>query len=130
MLTAQELKAAHAQVKSGADFPNYVKEIKALGVKSYTTYVSDGHTAFNGARNEHVAWEAKYPSKEIAGISNAEEFIQQLKAHQQGKTDYPNFCNDCAVNGVEKWIVDLDKMTCTYYDTAGHEMLVEQVPQA
>ena len=130
MFTAEELKAAHARVKSGADFPNYVKEIKALGVKNYTTYVNDGHTVFNGTGNWQVAWEAKYPAKQIAAESNAEDFIQRLKAHQQGKTDYPTFCNDCATNGVEKWIVDLDKMTCTYYDKAGNELLVEQVPQA
>jgi uncharacterized protein YbcV (DUF1398 family) len=130
MFTAETLKAAHSKVKSGADFPNYVKEIKTLGVKSYTTYVSDGHTTFAGTDNSHVAWEAKYPSKQIAAESNAESFIQRLKAHQQGQTDYFTFCDDCAANGVEKWIVDLEKMTCIYYDKAGNQLLVEQVPQA
>ena len=59
---------------------------------------------------------------------NGNQFIADLKTHQQGGTDYPTFCNDCAKSGVEKWIVDMKRMTCTYYDKKGNEMLVEQIP--
>ena len=58
-----------------------------------------------------------------------QKFVQQLKAHQRGETDYYTFCKDCAENGVEKWVVCLEKMTCIYYDTAGNEVLVEKIPQ-
>ena len=64
----------------------------------------------------------------IADKSNAEQFKLDLKAHQQGKTDYPTFCRDCAVSGVEKWTVDLDAMTCTYLDRKGNLILVENIP--
>ena len=52
-----------------------------------------------------------------------------LKEHQQGKTDYLTFIGLCAKLGIEKWEVYMDKMTCTYYDKAGNEILVEQIPQ-
>lgn len=54
--------------------------------------------------------------------------MAQLKLHQQGKTDYFTFCKDCAEAGIEKWKVDLNQMTCTYYDQSDHEILVEEIP--
>ena len=65
----------------------------------------------------------------IAGNCNAEEFKTGLKAHQQGKTDYPTFIKAAAEYGIEKWIVDMDKMSCTYYDKAGNKILTEQIPR-
>lgn len=35
--TITEIEQAHEQVKSGADFPNYIKKINELGVKSFET---------------------------------------------------------------------------------------------
>ena len=44
MFTVQQMKAAHAKVKTGADFPGYVKEIKQLGLIHYDFMVKDGST--------------------------------------------------------------------------------------
>lgn len=41
MFTAEQIKAAHSKVKSGADFPSYIQEIKALGVTHYEAHVED-----------------------------------------------------------------------------------------
>ena len=128
MFTIEQIKAAHSKVKSGKDFPAYIKEIKQLGVKWYETFVSDGHTDFFGADDYTTSTIAKYDTLQIAESSNTEQFKADLLAHQQGKTDYPTFCTDCAKSGIEKWTVLLNKMTCTYYDKAGNEILVENVP--
>lgn len=130
MFTIEEIKAAHAKVKSGADFPNYIKELKQLGVTSYTTYVNDGHTLFDSTDDNHIASAAKYPVMRINDETNAGKFKERLKAHQMGQTDYLTFCNDCAITGVEKWIVDAIGMTCIYYDRADNKVLTEQIPQA
>ena len=129
MFTVEQIKAAHSKVRSGADFPAYIKEIKSLGVTHYETYVTDGHIDYYGANNYTVKVPAKYDAITIAGTAKIEEFKAGLKAHQQGKTDYSTFCNDCAKSGIEKWAVYIDKMTCTYYDKADNEILVEQIPQ-
>ena len=129
MFTLEQIKAAHSKVKSGADFPNYVQDLIKLGVTFYETYVSDGHTDYLGTNDYKTSSAPKYSQLIIAEQSDVEQFRLDLKAHQQGKTDYATFCNDCAKSGVEKWTVRMDKMTCTYYDKAGNEMLVEAIPR-
>jgi len=38
MFTVEQIESAHGKVKSGADFPNYIQEIKKLGVVSFETW--------------------------------------------------------------------------------------------
>ncbi len=128
MFTIEQVKAAHSKVKSGADFPNYVQEIIKLGVTAYENYVTDGHTDYCGSNNYSVSSPAKYAALIIADESNTALFKQELKAHQRGETDYMAFCKISADTGVEKWIVNMAAMTCTYFDKAGNEMLVEVIP--
>ena len=128
MFTTQQIEQAHEKVKSGADFPKYIQEIKSFGVQSFITFVKDSHTEYFGADNFTTSSNPKYEDLEIAEITDSEKFKAQLKVHQQGKTDYFTFCKDCAETGIEKWIVDLNKMTCVYYDKYGNEILVEEIP--
>lgn len=128
MFTVEQIKTAHSEVKSGADFPAYIQDIKKLGVTYYETFVSDGHTDYCGANSFKTAAPAKYPSLEIAEASKAKLFKSDLAAHQLGKTDFVTFYNDCAKSGIEKWAVSMDKMTCAYHDKSGNEILVENVP--
>lgn len=129
MFTVEQIKAAHSKVKSGADFPRYIQDIIQLGVTSYTTYVSDGHAEYQGKDNYTTSSPAKYAPLTIAEQSQPKEFKARLKAHQQGQSDYLTFCNECAQLGVDKWVVVMSEMTCTYYDKAGNELLVEVIPQ-
>jgi uncharacterized protein YbcV (DUF1398 family) len=128
MFQLAQIKHAHAKVKSGADFPAYVQDLIQLGVVSYDTFVTDGHTLFTGADNYTIESEPKYSPLDIAQISDAEKFKQYLQMHQQGRTDYPTFCNHAAESGVEKWTVDMNAMTCTYYDKSNNKMLEEKIP--
>ncbi len=130
MFTLEQIKTAHSKVKSGADFPSYINDIKKLGVASYETYVSDGHTDYYGLKDVKTSTFAKYDTLSIAEKSNAEQFKMDLKAHQQGQTDFSTFCSDCAKTGIEKWAVHMHEMTCTYYDKSDNEILVEIVPTA
>lgn len=128
MFTIQQIKSAHSKVKSGADFPKYMQDIIALGVTSFETFVFDNHTNYFGKDNFQISSEGFSEILTIANESNIEQFKSDLKSHQQGNTDYMTFLNDCAKSGVEKWIVVMDKMTCSYYDKNGNKVLVEQIP--
>jgi len=128
MFTVEQIKTAHSKVKSGADFPSYIKEIKTLGVTHYEAYVTDGHIDYHGANDYTAKVPAKYEPLVIANTSKGEEFKAELIAHQQGKTDFLTFIKMCATFGIEKWAICMDKMTCTYYDKAGKEILVENIP--
>lgn len=130
MFTVEQIKAAHSKVKSGADFPLYIQDLVKLNVMSYETYVADGHTDYSGEDGYAISSDKKYATLTIADSPNISQFDSDLKAHQQGKTDYATFCSDCAKSGVEKWTVDLEAMTCTYYDKAGNDMLTETIPAA
>jgi uncharacterized protein YbcV (DUF1398 family) len=129
MFTVEQIKAAHGKVKSGADFPSYIREIKELGVTHYEAYVGDGHIDYHGADSYTAKVPAKYTLLVIAETVKAEEFKAQLVAHQQGRTDFLTFITKCAEFGIEKWAISMEKMTCTYYDKAGKEILIEQIPQ-
>ena len=129
MFTIEQIKEAHSKVKSGADFPAYIQDLIKLGVTSYDSYVADGHVDYFGNNNYKTSVPPKYDALTIGVKSNREQFQKDLRAHQEGKTDYLRFCKDCADAGINRWAVDMKKMTCTYYDTAGNEMLVEAIPQ-
>ena len=128
MFTIEQIKAAHSKVKSGADFPQYIQDLMKLNVISYHTYVIDGHAEYFGKNDYQIKSDAKYSVLNVAKKSDSETFINRLKIHQQGKTDYLTFCNDAANSGVEKWIVDTTNMTCTYYDIFGNKLLAETIP--
>ena len=127
MFTSEQIKAAHSNVRSGADFPAYIQDLKRLGVTCYEIFVKDGYAEYYGANDYKLATPSRYEPLEIAKTSDEGQFKKDLLAHQKGKTDYAAFCRDAAKSGVEKWVVCMEKMTCTYYDTTGHEILVEEI---
>lgn len=40
MFTVEQINAIHSKVKTGADFPQYVQDLKALGMEYYDNYVA------------------------------------------------------------------------------------------
>ena len=128
MFTIQQIQEAHSKVKSGADFPKYIQELIGLGVLSYDTFVADGHAEYSGPNGYKQESGAKYEPLTVDESGDTEKFKYYLKIHQQGETNYFTFCSHAAETGVNKWTVDLTKMICTYYDCAGNEMLVENIP--
>lgn len=128
VFTVKEIKTAHSKVKSGADFPSYIKELKQLGVIYYETFVSNGRNDYYGENGFNVSSSDKYDPLAIADNCSIELFKSGLKDHQQGKTDYMTFIEMCATNGVFKWVVCLKEMTCTYFDKGNKEVLVERIP--
>ncbi len=128
MFTVEQINAAHSKVKSGADFPKYIQEIKLLGVIGFETWVRDSHTEYYGKGGYRTESKPVYDVIIISELVDKERFSHYLKVHQEGKTNYKTFCDDCAGTGIEKWIVDLDVMTCIYYDKPGNEVLIEVIP--
>jgi len=63
----------------------------------------------------------------VADTSNREELLEHLNLHNQHRTSYLEMSKGLAESGVEKWTVDTNRMTMTFYDKAGNEMLVEAI---
>jgi len=127
--TLQQLKAAHEKVKSGADFPGYIKEIKALGLARYIYSVIDGSIIYYG--NEHtVSAPAIYTPKSISLNASTDMLRGIIATHQQGKTDFITFCQQAAEAGVRQWVIDTNRMLCIYEDKDGNEMIAELIPDS
>ena len=94
----------------------------------YQAFVADGHTDYHGENHHVVTVPAKYDPIPIADTPKIEHFKTELLAHQQGKTDYLIFIQMCAATGIEKWEIRMEKMSCTYFDKEGKEILEEAIP--
>lgn len=90
-----------------------MQDINALGATSFETFVYDNHTNYYGKNDFQITSDGFSQTLVIANESEIEQFQSDLKAHQQGKTDYRTFLNDCAKSGVVKWVVVMDTMTCS-----------------
>jgi len=130
MFTIEQIELAHSKVKSGAEFPKYIQEIKEIGVTTFETWVTDSHTKYFAKNDFQTKSKPKYEKLNIADFSSKNKFEEYLKIHQKGETDYFTFCKHCAETGIVKWVVDLAKMKCTYFDKDQNEILVEIVPTA
>ncbi len=127
MFTLTQIQDSHARVKSGADFPQYIRDLIELGVQKYTVYVVDGHSEYIGT-DTHVVSDTEYSVLEINPRVDLEKFKHSLKIHQQGKTDYFTFCKDAAEAGICRWTVDTFAKTCTYYDELSNLIIEENIP--
>ncbi|RZL57775.1 DUF1398 domain-containing protein [Pedobacter aquatilis] len=131
MFSIEEIKAAESKIKTGADFPQFIKEIKALGVVRNDVYVANGLSVYFNSDDYSVqASPDEYPELVINSESSAEKLEHALKIHQRGETDYFTFCKQAADAGVEKWVIDLNSMTCSYLDTKQTELVKEEIPSA
>lgn len=128
--TIAQIEQEHEKVKSGADFPKYIQAIKKLGVKEFVTYVSDSHTQYFGNDNYQLSSSPQYEPLTVDTVSNKKAFTKYLKIHQAGQTDYFSFCRHCAETGIDRWIVNLSLMTCTYYDQKDQLILTEPIPNS
>ncbi|GAT63760.1 DUF1398 domain-containing protein [Paludibacter jiangxiensis] len=128
MFTVDQIEQAHSKVKSGADFPKYIAEIRQMGVTAFEIWVKDGHTIYFGEDGFQAKSLPQYDALVINDECDRKRFIHYLKIHQQGQTDFYTFCYHCAETGIEKWFVSLDDMLCFYFDKASIEVLEERIP--
>lgn len=128
MFTEEQILEAQSKVKSGKDFPGLIKTFKAMGIVTYEHWVAESANVFYDASGEGLKITYSKPLIIVKDESSAEDLRIALKIHQAGQTDYPTFCLHSAEAGVEKWVTDLDKMTVTYLDKKGAELVIENIP--
>jgi uncharacterized protein YbcV (DUF1398 family) len=129
MFTLGQIHEASKKVKSGADFPPFIQDLKAIELTHYDNDVANGRTIYFGKNNFSIQVEPKYAAKSIQANSSADKLKHSISIHQQGQTDYPTFCDEAAEAGVEKWTTHRLDMTVTYLDQQGKILTVEPIPQ-
>ncbi|GGE64946.1 uncharacterized protein YbcV (DUF1398 family) [Pedobacter psychrotolerans] len=128
MVTKEDIQAAESKITKGSDFPQFIKEIKTMGVIRNDVYVSNGLSVYFDSDNQVLQISPEeYPELVVNEESSEEKLTHALEIHQKGETDYITFCKQAADAGVEKWITDLEDMTCTYLNSEGNELLKENI---
>ncbi len=130
MFTLTQIHDAHAKVQSGADFPQYIQDLKDLWVTAYSIFVSDGHAEYQWSDNYAIISPAIYDLLSINTTTDKEWFIANLKLHQQWGSDYMTFCKHAAQVGITKRVIVMDTMTCTYYDYDDQAIVIETILSA
>lgn len=128
MSTITDIETAQSKIASAADFPQFVQDLKNMGIQQFSTIVENSQSIYWLAGGKPIVSEVKYAPLPLTYETDVDAFMTRLKMHQEGKTDYYTFCVDSANSGIEKWVMDLDQMTCTYFDHACRAVLVETVP--
>ncbi len=101
--------------------------LKALGVERYDSYLADGHSEYFGQGGQRVVSPPVHEAFPVAETGQRETFLEHLRRHEQRQTTYLEMSRGLAQSGIVKWTVDTGRMTMTFYDKAGGEMLVEQI---
>lgn len=128
MFTLTDIISAHNKVQSGADFPVFISDLANLGVSAYEVFASDGHAIYFDIHKFQVTSPVNYPTLPIAPIIDLAKFKSCLSLHQEGKTDYTQFCKDAAQYGVYKWCVSIPERTCAYLDRVGNILMIQRIP--
>lgn len=129
MFTIDQIHEAFSKVKSGADFPQFVQDLKNIGVTHYDNYVSNGNTKYYGLNGFELDGSARYTEIQVNNLSSSEHLRHAISIHQNGQTDYPTFCVQAADAGVEKWTIHILEMSVTYVDKNGTKLTVEPISQ-
>jgi uncharacterized protein YbcV (DUF1398 family) len=127
MFTLDQINDIHNRLGKQTALPLYLMALNAIGVDKYDSFITDGHSEYYGKDDHKVVSPAVHENLSIANTSNRGEFLKHLRLHEQGKTNYFEMSQGLADSGTEKWTFDTTKMTITYYDIEGHELLVEDI---
>jgi uncharacterized protein YbcV (DUF1398 family) len=127
MFTIEQINDLHARLGSARTLAEYVRALKALGVERYDSYLADGHSEYFGQGGYKTVSPPEREVLPVAAIGQCETFLQHLGRHERCETTYLEMSGGLAESGIEKWTVDTGRMTMTFYDKAGIEMLVEHI---
>jgi uncharacterized protein YbcV (DUF1398 family) len=104
-----------------------VRALNSLGVETYDSYFDRRPFRVFRYRWLSVKSPAAHEKLSIAETSRRDEFIEHLNLHNQHATTYLEMAKGLAESGIEKWTVDTNRMTITFYDKAGNEMRIEAI---
>jgi uncharacterized protein YbcV (DUF1398 family) len=127
MFTIEQINDLHDRLGTMETFSQFVRALKSAGVETYDSYLVDGHSEYFGRGGHTVKSPAAHKKLTVADTSNREAFLEHLSLHNQHKTSYLEMSRGLAESGIEKWTVDANRMTVTFYDKACNELLVEVI---
>jgi uncharacterized protein YbcV (DUF1398 family) len=127
VFTLEQITAIHDRIGNRDTLGGYLRALRNIGVKTYDTYINDGHSEYFGVDGQHLVGPAFHETFAIARSCDKERFLQYMQQVEQGEVGYVEMSKTLADHGVEKWTFDTEKLTITYFDKAGNVLLGEKV---
>jgi uncharacterized protein YbcV (DUF1398 family) len=127
MFTLEQITDIHDRLGSKDSLGGYLRALRDIGVETYASYVSDGHSEYYGVDGQKLVGPAFHVTFAIAETSDKEWVLQYMKQVEEGGVGYVEMSEALADHGVEKWSFDTEKLTITYLDKAGNVLLCEKV---
>jgi uncharacterized protein YbcV (DUF1398 family) len=127
VFTVEQIEEIHGRLGGAETLSDYVQELAALGVERYDSFVSDGHSEYLGSDGHRVITDVVHDELTIAESSDRDQFLDHLRRHERGETSYLEMSTGLAETGVERWTVESQAMTMTFYNCSGDILLVEQI---
>ena len=127
MFTLEQITDIHERLGNKGTLGDYLRALRDIGVETYDSHVSDGHSEYFGTDGRKLAGPAFHERLVIAATCDKVRFLQYMKQVEQGGVGYVEMSESLADNGVERWIFDTRKLTITYLDKVGNVLLREEV---
>lgn len=127
MFTIEQIHDIHSRLGTRERFPEYVRALNAIGVETYDSYVTDGHSEYFSSDGAGVGSEPVHPVIEINSTSDEFAVVEHLRLHEQGKTTYMELSKGLAESGVERWTVDTNAMTIAFVDKRGVALVTNPI---
>lgn len=113
---------------TGPDFPKLVEEYKKMGIITNTYNIERGEVTYINNLGACIIDTGIKVEFQIPDTPTYEKALLGLKRNQTGKSDFITFCNEVAQTGIYKWVVNLENMTCDYYDKNEIIVISEVIP--
>lgn len=127
MFTLEQITDIHDRLGNRDTLGGYLRALQEIGVETYDSYITDGHSEYFGAHGQKLVGPAFHETFAIAETCDKEQFLQYMQQVEQGGVGYEDMSRALADNGVEKWTFHTEKLTITYLDKAGNVLLREKV---
>ena len=127
MFTLEQITDIHDRLGDRQTLGSYLSALRDIGVATYDSYITDGHSEYFGANGQRLVGPAFHDTFVISDSCDKEQFLQYMRQVEQGGIGYEEMSRALADNGVEKWTFDTEKLTITYLDKAGNALLSEIV---
>ncbi len=127
IFSLESIKSAQ-KLYTGPEFPKLIREYKQMGIVSNIYNIESGVVSYINNLGKSIEDLGIKIDFVIPETSNYQEALLGLKRNQKGESDFITFCNEVAKAGIYKWVINLDAMTCKYYNKNNEIIIAEIIP--
>jgi uncharacterized protein YbcV (DUF1398 family) len=127
MFTLEQITDIHDRLGSRDALGSYLRALREIGVQSYDSYITDGHSEYFGADGYALTGPAFHEAFAVAETCDREQFLRYIQQVEREGAGYLEMSKALAGKGVQRWTFDTEELTITYRSKAGDVLLAEKV---